>query len=83
MGYTRIGDADCDLAMLALTSLGVAVDPGMRTRLFASGIENLSAAKRRANVGNLLLRFLDWPIRKNRPAEIDFWLGEADRLRPP
>jgi thiamine kinase-like enzyme len=83
MDYTRVGDAEFDLAMLALTSLGVHVDPGVRSRLFKGGIENLPGAKRNAYVGNLLLRFLDWPIRKNRPAEIEFWLIEADRLLPP
>lgn len=82
MDYTRVGDADFDLAMLALTSLGVHADTGVRSRLFDRGIENLSDARRNAYVANLLLRFLDWPIRKSRPAEIEFWLLEADRLLP-
>jgi thiamine kinase-like enzyme len=82
LDYTRVGDADFDLAMLALTSLGVHADAGVRRRLFDCGIKNLPDAKRNAYIGNLLLRFLDWPIRKSRPAEIEFWLVEADRLLP-
>lgn len=82
MDYTRLGDADFDLTMLALTSLGVAVEPGVRTRLYERGLQQLPEPRQRAYVGNLLLRFLDWPIRKNRPTEIEFWLAEADRLLP-
>lgn len=82
MDYTRVGDAEFDLTMLALTSLGVHTDEGVRRRLFERGIEDLPDAKRNAYVGNLLLRFLDWPIRKSRPTEIEFWLEEADRLLP-
>lgn len=80
MDYTRVGDAAFDLTMLALTSLGVGVDPGVRGPLYDRGVHSLPDPKRRAYLGNLLLRFLDWPIRKNRPAEIEFWLTEADRL---
>ncbi len=82
MDYTRAGDADFDLTMLALTSLGVGADRGVRGLLYDRGVHSLPDPKRRAYVGNLLLRFLDWPIRKNRPQEIEFWLTEADRLLP-
>lgn len=83
MDYTRVGDATFDLTMLALGSLGVSVDPGVRSRLFERGVHGLHEAKRRAYVANLVLRNLDWPIRKDRRAEIEFWLVEADRLLPP
>ena len=82
MDYTRVGDATFDLTMLALGSLGVSVDSGVRSRLFERGVHSLPDAKRRAYVANLVLRSLDWPIRKDRPAEIEFWLAEADRLLP-
>ncbi len=83
MDYTRVGDATFDLTMLALGSLGVSVDAGVRSRLFDRGVHSLPDAKRRAYVANIVLRSLDWPIRKDRSAEIEFWLTEADRLLPP
>lgn len=82
MDYTRVGDAAFDLTMLALGSLGVTVDPGVRSRVFERGVHSLPEANRRAYLANLVLRNLDWPIRKNRPAEIEFWLAETDRLLP-
>lgn len=80
MDYTRLGDAAFDLAMLAVASLEVGADPGVRHRLFELGLHALSDTKRRVYVANLLLRNLDWSIRKNRTAETDFWLAESDRL---
>jgi hypothetical protein len=82
MDYTTVGDASFDLTMLAVSSLGVAVDPGVRSRLFERGVHALPEPKRHAYVANLLLRNLDWPIRKHRPSEIEFWLAEAERLLP-
>lgn len=82
MDYTRVGDATFDLTMLALGSLGVSVDPGVRSRLYERGVHALPGTKRRAYVANLVLRNLDWSIRKNRLAETEFWLTEADRLLP-
>ena len=82
MDYARLGDADFDLTMLALSSLGVGVDRGVRGLLFDRGVDALPDPKRRAYVGSLLLRFLDWPIRRGRTAEVEFWLAEADRLLP-
>lgn len=83
LDYTRIGDAAFDLATFALASLGVSVDRGVRSRLFERGIHSLSEARRSAYIGNLLLRCLDWPIRKNRPDDIEFWLAQADGLLAP
>jgi hypothetical protein len=82
MDYTQVGDAAFDLTALAVGSFGVGVDPGVRSRLYERGIHALAGAQRRAYVANLVLRNLDWPIRMNRPAEIEFWLTEADRLLP-
>jgi thiamine kinase-like enzyme len=80
LDYARVGDAAFDLACLAVASLGIEADPGVRKRLFAAGIDTLDRPRRRAYVGNLLLRNLDWPIRKNRPDEVEFWLKQSDRL---
>lgn len=82
LDFTRIGDAAFDLSMLALTSLGVAVEPGVRSRLFALGLHGLPEPRRSAYVANLVLRFLDWPIRKGRPDEIEFWVAQAQDLLP-
>lgn len=83
MDYTTVGDGSFDLTMLAISSLGVTVEPGVRSRLFDRGVHTLPEPKRHAYVANLFLRNLDWPIRKQRPAEIEFWLKQADRLLPP
>jgi hypothetical protein len=83
MDYTRVGDAAFDLATLAISSLDTDAEGGVRARLLERGIAALSEPKRDAYVANLLLRCLDWPIRKGRPAEVEHWIVEADRLLPP
>lgn len=80
MDFTRGGDAMFDLTMLAISSLGVSADPGVRGRLFDLGVDALPDPRRLAYSANLLLRNLDWSIRKERSTETEFWLGEADRL---
>jgi hypothetical protein len=82
LDYARVGDARFDLAMLALSSLGVEADPGVRRRLLELGIDELPDALRAAYVGNFLLRCLDWGVRKDRAAEVEFWIAHADRLLP-
>ena len=82
MDYTRVGDAAFDLVMIAVSSLGVTADPGVRSRVFDRGVRALPEPKRHAYVANLLLRCLDWPIRKNRLEEVEFWIARADRLLP-
>jgi aminoglycoside phosphotransferase (APT) family kinase protein len=82
LDFAQVGDAELDLTTLALSSLEVDVDPGVRDRLFERGVHSLAEPKRRAYVAHLLLRVLDWPIRKARPAEVEFWLAQADRLLP-
>ena len=80
LDYARVGDAAFDLACLAVASLSIDADPGVRKRCFTEGVDVLDGARRRAYVANLLLRNLDWPIRKNRPKQIEFWLEQSDRL---
>ncbi|MBS1846799.1 MAG: aminoglycoside phosphotransferase family protein [Actinobacteria bacterium] len=80
MDNARIGDAVFDLTMLAIASLGGAVDPGVRSRLFDHGVDALPQMKHDVCVANLLLRYLDWSIRKSRLSEVDFWLAQTDRL---
>src|SRR5829696_1519834 len=67
LDFARAGDARFDLACLAMSSLVIDAEPGVRKRLFGAGIDVLDPPRRRAYVGSLLLRVLDWPIRKNRP----------------
>jgi len=82
MDYARRGDATFDLTTLAVASLGVTCDPGVRIRIFDEGVEALPAPKRGVYLANLLLRNLDWSIRKSRLDEIEFWLAETERLLP-
>jgi hypothetical protein len=80
LDYARPGDAAFDLASLAVASLAIDADPGVRKRLFEQGIEALDVRRRAAYVGNLMLRNLDWPIRKNRTSHVEFWLEQSGRL---
>lgn len=82
LDYARVGDAAFDLTTLAMTSLEMATEPGVRHRLFEVGVDSLTEPRRSAYLAHLLLRVLDWPIRKARPAEIEFWLRHADDLLP-
>lgn len=81
--FMTTGDAAFDLVTLAMTSLAVACDSGVRRRLFELAVDPLEKARRGAYVGHLLIRFLDWPIRRHRPDEVELWLRHADRLLPP
>ncbi len=81
--YTRSGDASFDLVSLAVSSLSTPSDVGIRHRLFEAVRASVDEPRRLAYVGNLLLRRLDWPIRKGRTEEIEFWLQQADRLLEP
>ena len=80
LDYARVGDPVFDLTMLAVASLEHDVEAGVRRRLMVAGVESLESEQRAAYIGNLLLRLLDWPIRKGRVDEIEFWLTMADRL---
>jgi len=82
LDFCRAGDAAFDLTMMALGSLGIRADPGVRSRLFDLGVHGVAEARRWAYVANILLRNLDWAIRKHRRREIEFWLAQVDRLLP-
>jgi aminoglycoside phosphotransferase (APT) family kinase protein len=80
--FATTGDATFDLATLAVTSLTVPCEPGVRGRLFDLGVAALDRARREAYLGHLLLRFVDWSIRKARADEVEFWLEQSTRLLP-
>ena len=64
----------------AVSSLEYECDEKTKHMLMEVGLEGLDQARRLAYVANMILRLLDWAIRKNRPSEIDFWLDHADWL---
>ena len=78
--FVIVGDAAFDLVMLALTSLNVECEPGVRSRLFSEAFDQLDGLRSQAYLGHLFVRLIDWPIRRNRPEEVDFWLARADEL---
>jgi hypothetical protein len=78
--FVLVGDAAFDLVTLALTSLSVECAPGVRSRLFSVALEGLDELRAQAYLGHLFVRIIDWPIRRNSPAEVDFWLATADEL---
>jgi aminoglycoside phosphotransferase (APT) family kinase protein len=78
--FAIVGDAGFDLVMLALTSLTMKCETGVRSRLFAEAFNHLDELKAQAYLGHLFVRLIDWPIRRNSPAEVDFWLARADEL---
>jgi hypothetical protein len=78
--FVQIGDAAFDLVTLALASLALPCDRGVRGRLFAAAFDDLSDVRRRAYLGHLFIRFLDWPIRRGRDDEVEFWLGHAGQM---
>ena len=80
LDYARVGDAAFDLVFLAVSAIGMPCERGTRDYLQQVGLDPLDASRRLAYVGNLMLRLLDWPIRKNRTEEIEFWLSKADSL---
>lgn len=83
LDYAAAGDAGFDLVFLAVSSLATPSEAGVRRRLFEAVRTSVDEPRRLAYVGNLLLRLLDWPIRKGRTDEIEFWLRQADRLLDP
>ena len=78
--FVIVADAAFDLVMFALTSLTVDCEPGVRSRLFAEAFDHLDELRSQAYLGHLFVRLIDWPIRRNSPAEIDFWLAQADEM---
>ena len=78
--FVIVGDAGFDLAMLAVTSLNVKCGSGVRSRLFTEAFNHLDELRSQAYLGHLFVRLIDWPIRRNSPTEVDFWLARADEL---
>lgn len=66
--------------MLALTCLRLECAPGVRSRLFDHAFDDLDELRAQAYLAHLFVRLLDWPIRRNSPVEVDFWLAQASRL---
>ena len=65
---------------LALSSLTVACETGVRERLFDAAFEGLGTAQHDVFVSHLLMRNLDWSIRKGRLDEVEFWLARHGEL---
>ncbi len=78
--FAIVGDAAFDLVMLALTSLPLTCQPDVRSRLFAEAFDRLDEVRAQAYLGHLFVRLIDWPIRRNSPVEVDYWLARAEEL---
>ncbi len=78
--FSVVGDAAFDLVMLAVTSLTLPCEPGVRTRLFALAFDDLDALRAQVYLAHLFIRLIDWPIRRRQPDEIEFWLDKAEEL---
>lgn len=78
--FAVVGDAGFDLVMLALTSLTVSCESGVRSRLFAAAFDELDELRAQIYLAHLFIRLLDWPIRRDRPDEIAFWLNRSDEM---
>lgn len=79
--FCVVGDAAFDLVMLALTSGSVLCGPGVRRSLFGVALEPLPPVRRRAYLGHLFIRLLDWPIRRGSADEVEYWLSQVERCR--
>ncbi len=77
--FATVGDSAFDLVSLALASLALPCDPGVRSRLFAS-FDGLDEVRRQAYLAHLFVKNLDWPIRRGRPGHVEFWLDRADEM---
>jgi hypothetical protein len=73
--FCDVGDAAFDLVMLALTSHAVECEEGVRGRLAEAALEPLPERRRRAYLGHLFIRLLDWPIRRGAEGEVELWLN--------
>lgn len=78
--FAVVGDARFDLVTLAVSSAAIPCEPGVRARLFAAAAGDLDDLPTQAYLAHLILRVIDWPIRRGRLDEIELWLGEAQKL---
>lgn len=79
--FCTIGDAAFDLVALALSSSTVSCTSDLRGRLFGRALDPLSPVRRKAFLGHLFIRFLDWPIRRASDNEVEHWLAQVARCR--
>lgn len=77
--FATTGDGAFDLVTLAVTSVQVICEDGVRDRIDIAAFDGLSQQKRQAYEAHLLLRLIDWAIRAQRPDDIEFWVHEAQR----
>jgi hypothetical protein len=78
--FAIIGDATFDLVTLAVASLALTCEEGVRSRLFAEAFDQVDEVRAQAYLGHLFVRLIDWPIRRNSASEVDFWLAKAEGL---
>jgi len=78
--FSVVGDASFDLVTLALSSLTLPCETGVRSRLFASAFDDLDDFKAQCYLAHLFVRIIDWPIRRRQFEEVEFWLDRADEL---
>ena len=78
--FAVVGDATFDLVALALSSLTTACEEQVRESLFSAAFDELGPLQAHAYLSHLLLRHLDWSIRRHRAKDIEFWLQQAERL---
>jgi aminoglycoside phosphotransferase len=79
--FCGVGDASFDLVTLALTSRSVACEEGVPARLFEAGVDPLTETRRRAFLGHLFIRLLDWATRRWGDEAVEFWLSEVSWYR--
>ncbi len=79
--FCGVGDAAFDLVTLALASAATPCDAGLRSRLFGLTLDPLHPVRRKAYLGHLFVRFLDWPIRRGAADEVELWFSEVERCR--
>ncbi len=80
--FAVVGDATFDLMALALSSLTTACEGHVRESLFSAAFDELGPLQAQAYLSHLLLRHLDWSIRRHRGKDIEFWLQQAENLLP-
>lgn len=80
--FAVVGDARFDLVARAVGSLAISCDDGVRSRLFGAAFEGLGDVEGTTYVGHLLVRIIDWLIRRGKPEEVEFWLAHCNQLFP-
>lgn len=78
--FAVVGDARFDLVTLAVSSAAVPCERGVRARLLTAAAADLDDLPTQAYLAHLILRVIDWPIRRGRLDEIELWLREAQEL---